>query len=67
MDSASAGVASIGNQVIVVEVDAVRADFAEQVDQFSRGLVRAHRRPEWVCATVADRPQAEGEFVFGEW
>ena len=53
------------DQVVVVEVDAVGADFAQQVDQLGRGLGLAHWRRQTGRAAIADRPQAKGEFVFG--
>ena len=54
-----------GDQVVVVEVDAVRADFAEQVDDLHGGDGFADGPAERVAAGVADGPEAEGEFHFG--
>ena len=54
-----------GNQVVVVEVDAVRADLGQQVDDLHGREFGAHGRTERVGAGVADGPQAKGEFVFG--
>ena len=66
MRSRSAGVASIGHQVVVVQVHAPRADFAEQ-----RGGIDRDRAPvaddvaERIAAAVADGPEAKREFVLG--
>ena len=54
-----------GDQVVVVEVDAIGADFAEQVDQLGGGFVGAGGGAKGVGAAIADRPQAKGEFVLG--
>jgi hypothetical protein len=48
-----------------MEVDAVGAHFAQQVDQFGGCSGRAHRTSEWVATGVANGPQAESEFVLG--
>ena len=47
-----------GDQVVVVEVDAVGADIGQEMDEFDRGLHFAHWSAEWIAADVADRPQA---------
>src|SRR4029077_771429 len=51
--------------VVIVEVDAVRAEVGEVVDGVHRVEGGAHLEPERVPAPVADRPQAEGEVVLG--
>ena len=53
------------DQVVVVKVDAIGADFAEQIADLRRRELLAHRPAERVAADVADRPEAEGEFQLG--
>ena len=54
------------HEVIVVEVDAVGADFGEEFDDLDGGELAADGAAEGIAADVADGPESEGEFfVFG--
>ena len=44
-----------GDQVVVVKVDAIRANFAEQVDQFGRGFGLAHFCAKWITTAIVQR------------
>ncbi|MCK7532423.1 MAG: hypothetical protein MZV63_16020 [Marinilabiliales bacterium] len=50
-----------------MEVDAVGADLAEQVNDLDGGQVGADRLAERVAAAVADGPEPECEPVLGPW
>ena len=53
-----------GNEVVVVQVDAIDAtDLAEQLHQLDRRALLAHRLAERVAPDVADGPQAKGEVI----
>jgi len=52
------------DQVVVVEVDAPGAHLAQQLHQLHRRARFPHPHAERVAPGVADRPQAEAEFVF---
>ncbi len=54
-----------GNQVVVMEIHSIRADLPEQVNEFGRCLLFAHRRTERISASRSNGPQTEGKFVFG--
>jgi hypothetical protein len=48
-----------------VEIDAIRANFRQQMDDFDRRERLAYRFAERITPNVANRPESEGEFVFG--
>ena len=47
-----------------MKINAVRADFAQQIANLHRRQLLAHRPAERIAAGVADRPQAKREFQF---
>jgi alanine racemase len=53
-----------GDEVVVVEIDAVRADLAEEVANLDGRKLGADGPTERIAADVADGPQAKGEFQF---
>jgi hypothetical protein len=54
-----------GNQIIVMEADAIGADFAQHVANLRRRDALAHRLAERIAAGIADGPKTEAEFHFG--
>jgi hypothetical protein len=50
---------------VALEVHAVRADLAEQVEDLADADPLARRLAEWVAADVADGPEAERELQLG--
>ena len=55
------------HEIVVVQVDAVRAELAELADDLRRRDGRTHGIAERIAPWIADRPQAEGEVVFRLW
>ena len=53
------------HKVVVVEVDPVGADFAQEVDDFDGGKGVPHSFAKGVTAGIADGPEAKSKFVFG--
>ena len=56
-----------GDQVVVVEVDAVGAELGEPVHARDGIERRPDAFAERIAAAVADRPESEGEFVLRRW
>ena len=56
---------AVGDEIVVVEADAVGAQVGEPVHGVDRVEWRAHLGAERVTAGVAHRPEPEGEVVFG--
>ena len=52
------------HEVVVVQVDAPRADLGQQRDRIDRRQRIAHDVAERIAAAIADGPQAERELVF---
>ena len=51
--------------IVVVEIDAVRAQFREALDRIARVERGADELAERIATAVADGPEAEGELVRG--
>jgi len=54
-----------GNQVIVMKVDAVGANFSQQIDQIGRTFGLTDSRAKWIATGIADRPQAKSNLCSG--
>ena len=67
MRSRSAGVASMGTKIVVVEIHAPRANFTEQANKFRGRKNGANGFAKRVAAGIADGPQSERKFVFRFW
>ena len=52
------------HQVVVMEVDAPRADLPQKLDQLHRRAHLPHRVAERVASNVADGPKTKTEFIF---
>ena len=64
MASRSDGDRAVGNQVVVVEADAVGAEVGQPVDRVDRVEREAGLVTERVTPGIAHGPQTEGEVVF---
>src|SRR4029077_6828428 len=54
-----------GNQVVVVEINAPSADFAQHRSDIVGGKCRSHGIAEGIATAVAQGPQSKCEFMFG--
>ena len=52
------------NQIVVMEVDSIRAQFAQFLNHGDRTQTRARRIAKRIAAAIANGPQSKGEFVF---
>src|SRR6185437_4689716 len=55
------------NQVVVVQVDAPRAYFSEQIDKLRRGEQGTDEVAEGITSAIADGPQSESKFMLRAW
>ena len=54
-----------GHEIVVVEIDAPRANFCEQRNRIGWRERRPDDVAERIAAAIADRPEAERELVLG--
>ena len=63
-DLVALGLLSVNrHKIVVVEVDAPRADFRQQLHRINGWQRRPDRFTERIAPTIADRPQPEAELV----
>jgi len=64
---ALAGGGADRHEIVVVQVDALRAELGELADGFGRFPWGAGRQAEGIGTDIPDGPETEGELVLGAW